>query len=800
MMGVLRYKIFRDLWTNKSRTLQVVLIIGIGAAAIGMIIGTRALFIPGMADLWRSQNPAMINLFVGPPLSQDDLYALKNVDGVVDIEGLSSTTIEWRLSPQDDWSSGNLTARADYEHQKLNKLELLEGNWPSGKVIDGGQDTETYFKIPPGGTVYFRVNDREYHFEIGGRVYDQLVQPAYLGGNAQFYATQDQYERLVGDRNFNQVMVIAAKYDETKVTELADRLQAKVEKQGRSSNRLITDPNKHFFQDQMDGLFFLLGILGALSLVLGLLLVYNTVNALIAQQVDQIGIMKAVGARTWQVLRLYLLTILGYGFLALLIALPLGILGAQAIIRWLGSSFGANMGSFEVSPLAVEVMVAITLLAPLLASLLPVFNGSRITVREAISTYGLGTDTGLLERLLARVKYISRLFLITISNTFRHKWRVFLLQISLVMSGLIFMMVISVQDSVTYTIRDVMFSILNADVTFVLQRAERIEYVEQLALSNPKVQAVEMWGLTNVTLRPKGQPESEDDESATLFGVPLPTQLYGYQLRGGRWLDPQDTYAIVLNQQLAKDVGVGLGDWVTVKYGDRGERDWRVVGLVFDPIITASANVPRDVLLRDLDVVGRAGTVWIKTTDGNNLQSQIATAKDLRAFFKQNNVDISPQRGVFGIGGDSTLQTGNTLIGQFAFIVILLGVMAVIIGTVGSIALSGALSLSVMERRREIGVMRAIGASSWTIARLFIGEGLILGWLSWLIALPLSMPAGRVMVQALGAAFNLDIVYKYTPNGAILWLIIITILSIIASWLPARSATRISVRESLAYQ
>ena len=181
----------RDIWTNKVRTLQVVLIIGIGAAAIGMIIGTRALFIPGMEDLWRSQNPAMINIFVGPPISEDDLYALKNVDGVVDIEGLSSTTIEWRLNPQDDWSSGNLTARANYEHQRLNKLELLDGNWPSGKTLAGGQDTEAYFNIPRGGTVYFRVNEREYHYEIGGKVYDQLVQPAFLGGNAQFYATQD---------------------------------------------------------------------------------------------------------------------------------------------------------------------------------------------------------------------------------------------------------------------------------------------------------------------------------------------------------------------------------------------------------------------------------------------------------------------------------------------------------------------------------------------------------------------------------------------------------------------------------
>jgi putative ABC transport system permease protein len=96
--------------------------------------------------------------------------------------------------------------------------------------------------------------------------------------------------------------------------------------------------------------------------------------------------------------------------------------------------------------------------------------------------------------------------------------------------------------------------------------------------------------------------------------------------------------------------------------------------------------------------------------------------------------------------------------------------------------------------------MRAIGASSWVIFKLFIGEGLILGWLSWLIALPLSIPAGRVMVSAIGTAFELDMVYNQTLTGALMWLGIITLLSIIASWLPARGATKISVRESLAYQ
>jgi putative ABC transport system permease protein len=137
---------------------------------------------------------------------------------------------------------------------------------------------------------------------------------------------------------------------------------------------------------------------------------------------------------------------------------------------------------------------------------------------------------------------------------------------------------------------------------------------------------------------------------------------------------------------------------------------------------------------------------------------------------------------------------------NFGIIVALLAAVAIIMGLVGAIGLSGSLSLSVLERRREIGVMRAVGATSFTISLLFIGEGLILGWLSWLIALPLSIPAGYLMSQALGTALQGEIIFYYTPTGAIYWLAIITVLSVIASWLPARGATQISVRESLAYQ
>ena len=61
-MGVIRYKLWRDLWANKARTLQVVLIIAIGAFAIGMIITTRNLLVTGMRDSWVDSAPAMIGV------------------------------------------------------------------------------------------------------------------------------------------------------------------------------------------------------------------------------------------------------------------------------------------------------------------------------------------------------------------------------------------------------------------------------------------------------------------------------------------------------------------------------------------------------------------------------------------------------------------------------------------------------------------------------------------------------------------------------------------------------------------
>ena len=801
-MGVIRFKIWRDLWVNKGRTLAVVLIIGLGAAAVGMIVSTRNLVIGSMNESWRSANPAMIILSTSPVVGDETLDVLRRIEGLEDVEGYSNSSAEWRPGPAEEWRPVALVARTDYPIRSYNKLELVEGIWPEDEALAVGRSTAEFFPVSPGSQVQIRADDSVHDVVVTGVVDDQMVLPPSFGGAAQFYLTREALEDIAGMDGLNVIMARGPEYDEPALTSIADQMQRKLERQGVDSfgaspfGGRVSDPERHFVQPLLDGVFLVLGVLSLLALLLSLLLVYNTISAIISQQIDQVGVMKAVGARTGQILVTYLMMVLGYSILAMIVALPLGALGGYALASFLAVSFNAEPGAFELDTAAVVAMLAIILIAPFGAALIPIISGSRITVNQAINTYGLQAEPSMLDRSLARVQGMPRLILLTISNTFRKRGRVFLTQITLVLSGLIFMTVMSARDSVAFTYGELLFSILNFDVNLVLDEPQRNSQVEDVTLAHPDVKAVEMWALANATARPAGQPAAEDDESALLFGVPLPTELYGFQMREGRWLLPDDEYAIVLNEQLAGDIGVGVGDWITFDHGVSGETSWRVVGLLLDPIISNTAHVPREVVLRELGSAGKSSVIMIQTVR-DDPASQIAAAKSLRQYMPDNQLDLNPS-GIFG--ADTANEITTQSLNNFGVILSMLMAMALVIALVGGIALSGSLSLNVIERRREIGVMRAIGASSASIGFLFAGEGLLLGLLSWLIAVPLSIPAGRAMTEALGLALNSGIVYKFTLSGAIMWLIIVVLLALVASWLPVRSAVRISVRESLAYQ
>ena len=262
------------------------------------------------------------------------------------------------------------------------------------------------------------------------------------------------------------------------------------------------------------------------------------------------------------------------------------------------------------------------------------------------------------------------------------------------------------------------------------------------------MEAVEAWSLQNADIRLAGTAGVQRRQAGgRLWRAAARRISTGPQMVAGRWLEPGDGNVVVLNQKVADEAGLAIGDTVTLKIGVDNESDWLVVGLLFDPVVTVSAHVPLTALGRAQHRLNRADTIWIQTTNKDSASIR-EMAQDLRTVYNDEHVRLQAGS-VFG--KDTSVEIIDGVMVQFAVIFTLLATMAVLIGVVGSLALSGVLSLNVLERRREIGVLRAIGASSAAVGGQFVGEGLILGWLSWLIAWPLSLPAGQLMVSGLSA-------------------------------------------------
>jgi putative ABC transport system permease protein len=134
-------------------------------------------------------------------------------------------------------------------------------------------------------------------------------------------------------------------------------------------------------------------------------------------------------------------------------------------------------------------------------------------------------------------------------------------------------------------------------------------------------------------------------------------------------------------------------------------------------------------------------------------------------------------------------------------LIVFLLVMALLTAFVGSIGLAGTMGMNVLERTREIGVMRAIGATDLTIIKSVVIEGVFIGLISWGLAWILSYPISFLMLRIITTAMLSDpIALSFTLQGVFIWLGVVLMLSAIASVLPARSAARLTIREVLAYE
>jgi putative ABC transport system permease protein len=790
-MSVTWRKVWRDLAHNKARSLLVVLSIAVGVFALGMLFGAHDVMGERLTENHLASIPIHITLWgwFGPA----EENAVLREPGVADVERLVDTSIRWKLDGETDWRDGDLVARADYEAQHMGLVELVHGEWPShspaNRTLAVERMSSRYFNIPLGTEIIVQFGQRERRLPVVGIVRDTNFDPPQFGGDAAFFATPETATWLTGDV-LNRLDVRMAPHSSEDASELVERIRDRLEGMGSPAGGFwIRDPTEHWVQETVDTSFVILTVLGALSLGMSAFLIINTMNAIIAQQVQQIGVMKAIGATFGRIVRVYLTTALLYGALALSLAVPLGAVGAHLLAAWVLDMFNITLTNLRIVPLAVGIQTAVGLIVPLSAALVPVVGGARITTHQAISSYGLRGKfgRGWLDRLVGRVRRLPRPTALSLRNTFRRKARVALTLITLALSGMMFMMVMSVETSFDNTI-ELLVSDFGFDVMAGLDRLYRVERLLEVTESVPGVVKAEVWGRWGTRLKL----DDNDSRYIGLWSVPPDSEILHPRIISGRGLQPDDGNAILLNHKIAVDEGIQVGDPVKFDLGGK-ETVWTVVGLVVNARNgQTDCFVPFDTLARETGRFGQGHLVLV-VSEQHDPESQQQMIGELGNAYSAHHLEVT--------WFESTTEEQKSMREQFDILLYLLLTMALLAAVVGGIGLASTMSINVIERGREIGVMRAIGATSPAIAGIFVVEGMLIGLLSWLFAVPLSYPGSRLFSNAVGETLlEVPFDFEYSLGGVLLWLGIVLTLSAQASLWPALRATRVSVREALAYE
>jgi putative ABC transport system permease protein len=236
------------------------------------------------------------------------------------------------------------------------------------------------------------------------------------------------------------------------------------------------------------------------------------------------------------------------------------------------------------------------------------------------------------------------------------------------------------------------------------------------------------------------------------------------------------------------------GDKLTVKLTGQRKEDWQVVGIfrfvetLGDPLAYADFG-----FITDQMHLPNQATSYRIITQEHDAASQQAMTRLIDSRLSDRNFTIqSIQSG--SLMRTSASQALNTL-------VIFLLIMALLTALVGSIGLMGTMSINVLERTREIGVMRTIGAMDHVIMQSVIVEGLVIGLITWALAIGLSFPISSLLLKIVGQAMMGSVLrLSFTPLGILIWLGVVIVLSVIASIMPARSAARLTINEVLAYE
>ncbi len=783
-----RYKkIFQDLRAEKKRAILMIAAVTVSLTAIGAVLGAYSILTAEIRTNYMGTNPASAVIVVENGVDQSMLDLARKFPGVEVAEARDVIMARARIGR--DWRPILIFVVDDYSQIRISLFTPEKGEWPAPKgtmLIE--RTAVSMLEADIGGMVQLRMpSGKTSLIKVSGLVHDPGLAPAWQERMGYGYIDRETLAILDPSVKLRELRILVS--DRTDDIEHIEKISSElalalVAKGGRIHEIRVPPPHRHPHQSQMVTVLSMLLIFAVLSLFLSAILVAVTFSGMLARQVREIAVMKTLGATRWQVGGVYLIMVFILGLFSLIPALPLGTAGSFLFVGQIGKLLNLNISQNVVPFWVYGVQIVSGLFIPLLIAAVPVSKAARTTIRRSLDNYGVSGD-----RI---TKFTSRLPGV-FKNLLRRPGRFALTTALLSAGGAMFMTALNMSKSWEQNL-DKFYEARFYDAEFRLHQGSP-PVVIGMFKDRGQIDKLESWKYFNAAPVTGQSPfdisrtyPDKGHASFTAFSVPWNTSLVRFPVLAGRWLQESDAGSVVLNHNAQSRIQAKIGE--TIQLSLEGVRSrWKVVGIVEE--IGAPPAVYMDDRMMPISIAEEgAQMLRIASSIGGN--DKPALIRMVEAILEENNVSV--ERGI-------PIAEHRTAVSDHIKILIrALIAMAVVMAIVGMLGLASTTGISVIERTKEIGVMKTIGAGEARIVRMVMGEAATTGLFSWCLGFLLSLPLSMYLDYLIGSmGFLASLPFTVDAGGVALWLAISTLVALLASFFPAISASRLVIREALAY-
>ena len=536
-------------------------------------------------------------------------------------------------------------------------------------------------------------------------------------------------------------------------------------------------------KDMFNTIVSSMSILTLLILLASTFLISNTMNTIISEQRKEIGQMKAIGASKKQVFRSFLTTSFIMGLIGSMVGAIAGILISYWVTNLLGAPFGMDFGlNIHFPTILMSLVVGIGIV--ILASLPALIRSSRVVIREALESSGISANFGEggLDRMLMRAKSLPRSIQMGLRNVARKKGRSYATMLQVALAVGLFMGMISFGNTLAIATEgawtDRQFDMLVQDIDKlealpILADIDGVDSVEPVVITGGQIgdNRVEIWGY------------AQDSKAWDIDGTMVE----------GRWVSASDhgsnATVLVIGTALAKIESLEVGDRTKVMTAT-GEFEFEVIGIQDSLMDNGKAVMAPIGTLQDLLRIDGISAVFVHTSskdhgDIDRVATAIEDTMAANGFNTRNLIHyVAMQRNKDANAGIVTI---------FLFV-------SMLIVFISMIGLMSTLTMNILDRTKEIGMMRCIGAKARDLRRVFSTEAAFLAFVGFVIGIPLGYVIGLIIGLNVSNAMSLEmsIIYSW---GFIPWAFLITIIgTIVIIQAPLLRATRFKPGDALRYQ